>query len=257
MFCNFEKADGGLFVKEKLEACGVNTSLCMFHEGKGFPTSYCIISQETFSRTVLHSRSSLYELKFDDFMKKIGSNFSMYSWLHFEGRSFPDICEIVQFVYTKRNSLLEGTGRPTTESPKSCIISVELERVKSKNELLTGVLPYADVAFVSKDFANSLGYETAKEAAMKIKIEHNLPKELIVIIPWGDQGADAIDANNVWYHCDAYAPVKVLDTIGAGDTFIAAVIFCLMNNPSLTDALKFGCELAGRKCGLFGFDKLI
>lgn len=43
-----------------------------------------------------------------------------------------------------------------------------------------------------------------------------------------------------------------MDTLGAGDTFNAAVIHKLLRNVSVGEAIVFGCRLAGIKCGRDG-----
>ena len=47
-----------------------------------------------------------------------------------------------------------------------------------------------------------------------------------------------------------------MDTIGAGDTFNAAVIDALLRGESLGASLAYACRLAGAKCGQPGFDGL-
>jgi len=49
----------------------------------------------------------------------------------------------------------------------------------------------------------------------------------------------------------------VVDTVGAGDTFIAAVIACLADEKPLSVALEAGCRVAGNKVGQHGFKGLI
>jgi ketohexokinase len=49
---------------------------------------------------------------------------------------------------------------------------------------------------------------------------------------------------------------QVVDTVGAGDTFTAGVIYGLSHGFDLLDVLKFSCELAGRKVAQTGFDGL-
>lgn len=52
----------------------------------------------------------------------------------------------------------------------------------------------------------------------------------------------------------AFPPAIIRDTLGAGDTFCAAVIYALIHGKSLKDALKFGNQIAGVKIGDHGYD---
>jgi ketohexokinase len=59
------------------------------------------------------------------------------------------------------------------------------------------------------------------------------------------------------YSSAAYSPSEVVDTLGAGDTFNAAVLHCLSNNErNLQDTLNYACKLAGFKCGVLGYEGL-
>lgn len=48
----------------------------------------------------------------------------------------------------------------------------------------------------------------------------------------------------------AYTPSKIVNTLGAGDTFVAATIICLMKGEKLCDAIHLGCKVAGTKCSM-------
>ena len=76
----------------------------------------------------------------------------------------------------------------------------------------------------------------------------------IIVCAWGELGAWAIDRDGNVEHSPAFPPVKVVDTLGAGDTFNAGVIHSLNRGESLLEAITFGCSVAGRKCGQHGFD---
>ena len=56
--------------------------------------------------------------------------------------------------------------------------------------------------------------------------------------------------------CPASPPSKLLDTLGAGDTFNAGLIHYLSQGKDLEAALQFACKLAGAKCGMVGYDGL-
>ena len=46
----------------------------------------------------------------------------------------------------------------------------------------------------------------------------------------------------------------VVDTIGAGDTFVAAAVTSLSKGLDLRTALDYGCRVAGAKVGIKGFN---
>ena len=48
-----------------------------------------------------------------------------------------------------------------------------------------------------------------------------------LVCAWAEEGADALGPDGRLLHSDAFPPPRVVDTLGAGDTFNAAVIFSL------------------------------
>lgn len=78
-----------------------------------------------------------------------------------------------------------------------------------------------------------------------------------VIVPWGEEGAvgQKRDDTQIFYS-PSFSPEKVVDTLGAGDTFIATCISALCRKNSLQKALKIACKVAGFKCGIKGYDSI-
>ena len=122
---------------------------------------------------------------------------------------------------------------------------------------MPSVLPFVNVVFISKDFAKCMGYDDAEQAVRNIKSDYRLPIDMVIVVPDGERGAHAVDGCNVYHHSSAMPPSLVVDTNGAGDCFIAAVIHSLNIGESMATALKAGCHIAGRKCGIFGFKDLL
>ena len=78
----------------------------------------------------------------------------------------------------------------------------------------------------------------------------------IVTCTWGDRGAAASDQEGKVWSCPSILLPRVVDTLGAGDTFNAGMIHSLYRGCPTEQALKFACELAGAKCGMEGFEGL-
>lgn len=49
----------------------------------------------------------------------------------------------------------------------------------------------------------------------------------VLVCAWAEEGADALGPDGKLIHSDAFPPPRVVDTLGAGDTFNASVIFSL------------------------------
>lgn len=81
-----------------------------------------------------------------------------------------------------------------------------------------------------------------------------LSKQACIIAAWGEQGAYGLGAEDELCHAEAMPPEQVVDTLGAGDTFNAAVIDGAIRKTPMPALLLAACELAGRKCGRHGFE---
>jgi ketohexokinase len=90
---------------------------------------------------------------------------------------------------------------------------------------------------------------------MKITVTPYLSS--ILFCTWGAQGATCLQsATNQILSAPALNINQVVDTVGAGDTFTAGVMYGLSHGFDMMDVLTFACELAGRKVAQTGFDGL-
>ncbi|XP_050989945.1 ketohexokinase isoform X5 [Labeo rohita] len=180
---------------------------------------------------------NLPDVSVEDFSKV---DLSQYKWIHWEGRNADEQVKMIERV-REYNSKQEEKNRIT--------ISVEIEKIR---EPLYQLFPLGDLVFVSKDVAQHFGF-TSAAAALK-GFCGRLRKGATLICAWAEKGADAMGPDGVIIHSDAFPPEKLVDTLGAGDTFNASMIYSLSNGGSLQDALTFGCQIAGKKCGVHGYD---
>ena len=236
MSCGME-AD---FIRKQMNDRGVKHENCVRHSDCGTPTSCVVLSLQTGSRTIVHSRNNLPELEVADFEKL---DMSEYSWIHFEGRkNEQEIMKMIDIV--DKFNCMQSHGRKIK-------VSVELERPR---ESLLQLLDKGDVTFIGKDFARFRGLSTAEETVRSLY--DKVKSGALMICPWGEYGADGIDPDGTVRHSNAHHPSEVVDTLGAGDTFIAGAISSLSQGLSLQHALDYACLLAGVKCGRQGYDGL-
>ncbi|XP_063329329.1 ketohexokinase isoform X6 [Pelmatolapia mariae] len=203
------------------------------------PCACCVVCPSTGTRTVVLSDTNLPDVTAEDFSKV---HLHQFKWIHWEGRNAEEQVKMIQQV-ERYNSMLPQQQKIT--------ISVEIEKTR---EPLYQLFPHGDVVFVSKDVARDFGFESA-EAALK-GLYSRVKQGAVLICAWAEKGADALGPDGVIIHSDAFPPESLVDTLGAGDTFNAAVIYTLSKGGSLQDALTFGCRVAGRKCGFHGYDDI-
>ena len=240
LLCSLNSGIEGQYVKAELQKRGVFLENCPVNKNCGFPTSCVVVNSVSGSRTIVHARNNLPELESTDFEKL---DLNLYSWIHFEGRG--NVTDII--------NMLEKVRDFRRERNVEIKVSVEFEKQRGA-EFVRPLLDLADVVFIGKDFAQFLGYKTPEETVLGLSTQ--VQASSILICPWGERGAVARESGGGMCSSPAYPPERVLDTLGAGDTFIAGAIFCLNQGRLIEDAIHFACKLAGTKCGLQGFDEL-
>ena len=80
------------------------------------------------------------------------------------------------------------------------------------------------------------------------------PSEKVWFCAWGATGAYAFEPHTLAVHFQPAADVAhVIDTTGAGDTFIGACIAALSQSLPVPSVLQRGCSVAGKKVAQDGF----
>ncbi|NXI75737.1 KHK Ketohexokinase, partial [Rhipidura dahli] len=217
------------FIAADFKRRGVDTAHVAWQPRGEVPCACCLVNNTSGSRTIVLHDTNLADVTARDFERV---DLSQYKWIHFEVSPRPGVSRIWG---------IPGAG----EKPSGCRWGW------NRRESLAR-LPQV---FISKDLARHFGYQSAPEALQGLR--GRIQPGATLICAWAEKGADAMGPNGELVHSDAFPPETLVDTLGAGDTFNAAVIFALAEGRTLQDALTFGCRIAGRKCGIQGFDGIV
>eukprot|EP00434_Breviolum_minutum_P002626 symbB.v1.2.002319.t1/scaffold123.1/size315817/4 len=148
--------------------------------------------------------------------------------------------------------MLRSPGTPKA----SPLLSLEVEKPSLEVKEVLPLLHRCDVVFFSSDFMRARAKELESEGegdhhaamrglqalAAKAKAKHAL-----LICPWGSTGAFALDTVTMESFFQPSEKVEAVDSLGAGDTFIAASLYALASGASVQEALRCACAVAGGK----------
>ncbi|XP_006162241.1 ketohexokinase isoform X2 [Tupaia chinensis] len=219
---------------------GVDVSQVAWQSKGETPCSCCIVNNSNGSRTIVLYDTNLPDVSAKDFEKV---DLTRFKWIHIEGRNASEQVKMLQRIEQ------HNARQPLEQKIR---VSVEIEKPREELFQLFG---HGDVVFVSKDVAKHLGFQSAVEALRGLY--GRVRKGATLVCAWAEEGADALGPDGQLLHSDAFPPPRVVDTLGAGDTFNASVIFSLSQGKSMQEALRFGCQVAGKKCGLPGFEGIV
>uniref|UniRef100_A0A7S4BZR9 Carbohydrate kinase PfkB domain-containing protein n=1 Tax=Chrysotila carterae TaxID=13221 RepID=A0A7S4BZR9_CHRCT len=252
----------------QLEAAGVDTShMEVVGEGTGQPTAYITVSQSTGSRTIVSTRNGLRELSVKHFTAKIDALLDHHSkndatplsWCHLECRQMPETLQMARALSERQ---LVG---------HHIYMSLEVEKPAMQPQQMLPLISICDVVFFSKEFLHTheqeilaLGNDSAlpdDESSFAIACMSALSAAAhtargLWICPWGSAGAYAFDTEtgaSFFESALKHEPHLVVDTVGAGDTFVAASIFALTSGATAPEMLCYACAVAGKKVTQQGF----
>lgn len=112
---------------------------------------------------------------------------------------------------------------------------------KMDDALVPQTLPWVDYAFFSMRC-------TPEEAQAPLRRLHGLGAG-VVVATLGEQGSVAFDGKD--FYTFGIDPVEVVNTVGAGDAFIAGFMAGVLRGESLEDCLNSGAKTASSILGIF------
>lgn len=215
-----------------LRGKGIDTRPARRWSGKQAPLSCVTLSRATGSRTIVHYRD-LPELAAADFARV---PLAGLAWLHCEGR------HPVETVH-----LLRDAARRRPDLP----ISLEIEKPRPNIECLFSgprVLIFARAYALAQGFHDPVAFLAAQWPRTTAEC---------LFLPWGASGAYGQARQGPLHFAPARVPAAVVDTLGAGDVFNAALIDGLLAGLGLEALLARATALAGHKCGRQGLTGLV
>ncbi|KAK1993040.1 D-sorbose [Colletotrichum falcatum] len=211
---------------------------CLFREGHQAPaSSYVIRSEATGTRTIIN-HNDLPEMTVQEFLRVAEAFRGLgRTWWHFEGRTPETVLECIRLL---RQVLGDVT------------VSVEVE--KPGRPGLRELAAEAEVVFYSKSWAEDCGY-TSAEGCLR---GESLPRASLAMCTWGSEGAACLaPKGQQLFISPVETPVtQVVDSVGAGDTFVAGMLYgliCQTDTWDTADKLGFAVQLATLKVQREGF----
>lgn len=188
--------------------------------------------------------NELPEMKLEEFQERVRAidQGGGRMWFHFEGREVETSTACMRWL---------------RQQYPDVVLSSEVE--KPNREGLEMMAAEAEVVFFSKSWAEAKGYQKATDL-LKDQAK-GLPRASLLFCTWGADGATVFRTKDQYFVTGkATLPegFKVIDTVGAGDTFLAGALFGILNPPLDEDrlpdhALAIGNRLAVQKVMREGF----
>ncbi|XP_016991647.1 ketohexokinase [Drosophila rhopaloa] len=247
----------------KVEFFGMLSSLCMFQvlvddlKARGIIVENCptcdqpapfasvILTKSTKTRNIISCNSNFPHVDINDFRKL---DLSKYGWIHMRALYFENTM-----------AMIKELAAYNANREDKIVVSVEFDH---NLDDMWPLMDYCDYAIFSKQLAHPNGWLSIEDACMQLderlgmRFGLNLKRPCLIVL-WGDQGAGFMDLAGHYTHSKPHKPRRIVDALGAGDTFVGAFIYALyIRERSLPVAVDFGNRMASYKCSKNGYDHI-
>ncbi|OSI07656.1 Ribokinase [Neisseria animaloris] len=167
--------------------------------------------------------------------------------IRFEEAALKCVAESDAFIYgslSTRDEVSRNTLERLLEKAKFKIFDVNLRPPHYDSNRLLSMIKQADLVKLNDDEL----YELAQAYGSK---QHSLEQNICylaelcgisrICVTLGSHGAVYFDDGKIYHHCGFR--VKVADTVGSGDSFLAGLTYQLLNKAQPQEALTFACAL--------------
>lgn len=265
------------FARMNLENYGVDTSLLVEAGGDALPSSFILSSEETGSRTIVSTRNGCPELSISDFIKVLHITFATNaikefgypSWCHLECRQQPDV------MLQMAKAWCMETAAQSLELP----LSLEVEKPSVNPAALPPLLAMCKFVLFSQPFVEANHDFFFAQTSDHTCIQENAEEweghmamrclrairatvgvaslDATWICTWGEHGAFGLQTTtNRGFYEPAHKQAAVVDSLGAGDTFLATCLHELLGGSDVRRTLHIACAVAGQKVAQVGYDNL-
>lgn len=150
------------------------------------------------------------------------------------------------FIYgslAARNEVSRNTLLSLLELVGTRVMDVNLRAPFYSRELLTKLMSKAQVLKLNEEELALIGswFEVATDTHTRIRMLAQVMELNIVIVTRGPNGA-LVFSDNVFYEHPGFT-VKVADTVGSGDAFLAGFVTKWITGSSIADALHYAVQL--------------
>jgi fructokinase len=165
------------------------------------------------------------------------------------------------FIYgslVTRNSTSKKTLYALLKLAKYKIFDVNLRAPFYSTEILNHLMLQADFIKFNDDEIFEISKKNSYNSNVledNIKFIAESTNTKSICVTKGSQGA-ILYCNNTFYYNDGYA-IKVVDTVGAGDSFLATLINKLLNQDNPQEAIDFACAVGALVAGSEGANPVI